>query len=40
MGTAIIMSVPGRVIFRKASSRLAARIRSMLSGTDEPRTLH
>jgi signal transduction histidine kinase len=39
-GTAIIVTVPGRVIFRKASTSLAARIRSMLSGTDEAPTLH
>ena len=38
-GTAIVVTVPGRVIFRKASTRLAARIRSMLSGTDETPTL-
>jgi signal transduction histidine kinase/ligand-binding sensor domain-containing protein len=39
-GTAIVVTVPGRVIFRKASASLAARIRSMLSGTDETSTLH
>ena len=39
-GTAIVVTVPGRVIFRKASTGLAARIRSMLSGTDETPTLH
>lgn len=33
-GTVIVVTVPGRVIFRKASTNLAARIRSMLSGTD------
>jgi len=39
-GTAIIVTVPGRVIFRKASTRLAKRIQSMLSWTDETPTLH
>ena len=40
MGTAILVTVPGRVIFRKASARLATRVRSILSGTDEPTTRH
>ena len=39
-GTAIVVTVPGRVIFRKASTGVAARIRSMLSLTDETPTLH
>ena len=39
-GTAIVVTVPGRVIFRKASARLATRVRSMLLGTDEPPSLH
>jgi len=39
-GTAIIVTVPGRVIFRKASTRRAERIQSMLSWTDETPTLH
>ncbi len=37
-GTAIVVTVPGRVIFRKASARLATRVRAML-GTDEPPSL-
>jgi nitrate/nitrite-specific signal transduction histidine kinase len=39
-GTAVVLTVPGRVIFRKTSTRIAARVRSMLSGTDETPTLH
>jgi signal transduction histidine kinase len=38
-GTAIVVTVPGRVIFRKASTPLAARIRSRLFRTDETPTL-
>jgi signal transduction histidine kinase len=38
-GTAVIVIVPGRAIFRKASTRLAAKIRAMISGTDETPTL-
>lgn len=34
-GTAIVVTVPGRVIFRKVSTGLGARIRSMLLGTGE-----
>jgi len=34
-GTAIIVTVPGRVIFRKPSSGLTARLRSILSGASE-----
>jgi hypothetical protein len=30
-GTAITVTVPGRVIFRKRSTRLAARVQSMFS---------
>lgn len=33
-GTEVIVTVPGRVIFRKTSTRIAAKIRSMLSRTD------
>jgi len=39
-GTAITVTVPGRVIFRTTSTRLAAKVRSMFSGTDETPTLH
>lgn len=39
-GTTIVMTVPGRVIFRKSSSRVAERIRSLLSRTDETSTIH
>jgi signal transduction histidine kinase len=38
-GTAINVTVPGRVIFRKARTPLAARIRSRLFRTDETPTL-
>jgi nitrate/nitrite-specific signal transduction histidine kinase len=34
-GTAVVLTVPGRAIFRNTSSGLAARLSSMLSGTHE-----
>jgi signal transduction histidine kinase/ligand-binding sensor domain-containing protein len=34
-GTAIVVAVPGRAIFRKAPTRLAERLRSMFSGTEK-----
>jgi signal transduction histidine kinase len=37
-GTAIIVTVPGRAIFRKTSTGAAAKVRSMFSGTDETPT--
>jgi signal transduction histidine kinase len=39
-GCAIVVTVPGRVIFRKTSSNFVGRIRSVLSGTDDATTLH
>jgi signal transduction histidine kinase len=39
-GTSIVVTVPGRVIFRQASINLAARIRSILSATDGTPPLH
>jgi signal transduction histidine kinase/ligand-binding sensor domain-containing protein len=38
-GTAIVVTVPGRVIFRKESTNLVTRIRSMFSGTGDTPTL-
>ena len=34
-GTAVVVTVPGRTIFRKASTSLTARLRSILSGSDK-----
>ena len=39
-GTTVTVTVPGRVVFRNASTGLAARIRSMLVGAVFPRKRH
>jgi signal transduction histidine kinase/ligand-binding sensor domain-containing protein len=39
-GTAILLTVPGRLVFRKPSTRLATRVRSMFSGAGETTRPH
>jgi signal transduction histidine kinase/ligand-binding sensor domain-containing protein len=39
-GAVVVVTVPGRAIFRKGLTGLTARIRSMLSGTDDTPTVH
>jgi signal transduction histidine kinase len=39
-GCAIVVTVPGRVIFRKAPNNFVGRLRAILSGTDDAPTLH